>query len=97
MPKIVGSDAAGVIREIGTDVSGLTVGQRVTINPGISCGHCEFSAAGFGSQCASYAMVGESRDGAYAQFIAVPAHIVLPIPDSFSFEEAAAAPLVILT
>src|SRR5213078_5148565 len=54
-------------------------------------------AAGFGSQCASFGMVGENRDGTYAQLIAVPAHIVLPIPDSLSFEEAAAAPLVFLT
>jgi NADPH:quinone reductase-like Zn-dependent oxidoreductase len=97
MPKIVGSDAAGIIREVGRDVAGLQPGQRVTINPGVSCGHCEACAAGFGSQCISYSMVGESRDGAYAQFIAVPAHIVLPIPDSISFEEAAAAPLVFLT
>jgi NADPH:quinone reductase-like Zn-dependent oxidoreductase len=97
MPKIVGSDAAGIVRELGTGVSGLTAGQRVTINPGISCGRCEFCAAGFGSQCVSYEMVGEQRDGAYAQFISVPAHIVLPIPDSISFEDAAAAPLVFLT
>src|SRR5262247_4186492 len=75
LPKIVGSDAAGIIRELGRDVSGLTAGQRVTINPGISCGRCEFCAAGFGGQCVSYAMVGENRDGAYADFVAVPAHI----------------------
>src|ERR1051325_6434395 len=81
MPKIVGSDAAGVIRELGVDVHGLSVGQRVTVNPGISCGRCEFCTAGFGSQCVSYAMVGENRDGAYAELVAVPAHIVLPIPD----------------
>src|SRR4029079_19779965 len=42
-------------------------------------------------------MVGYSRDGAYAEYVAVPAHIVLPIPDSMSFEEAAAAPLVFIT
>jgi NADPH:quinone reductase-like Zn-dependent oxidoreductase len=97
LPKIVGSDAAGIIRELGRDVSGLTPGQRVTINPGIACGHCEFCSAGFGSQCVSWAMVGENRDGAYAEFVVVPAHVVLPIPDHISFEEAAAAPLVFLT
>lgn len=97
MPKTVGSDAAGVIRELGAEVTDLKIGQRVTINPGISCGHCEFCAAGFGSQCFTYSMIGESRDGAYAELLAVPAHIVLPIPDSLSFENAAAAPLVFLT
>jgi NADPH:quinone reductase-like Zn-dependent oxidoreductase len=97
LPKIVGSDAAGVIQAIGPDVFGLKVGQRVTVNPGISCGHCEFCAAGFGSQCVSFEIIGEARDGAYAEFISVPAHIVLPIPDSVSFEEAAAAPLVFVT
>src|SRR5256712_3228676 len=97
LPKIVGSDAAGIIRQLGPDVSGLSVGQRVTINPGISCGRCEFCAAGFGSQCTSYAMVGENGDGAYAELVAVPAHIVLPIPDSMALEGAAAAPLVFLT
>src|SRR6185295_11500484 len=63
LPKIAGSDAAGVVRELGPGVTGLDAGQRVTVNPGISCGHCEFCAAGFGSQCVSYGMIGESRDG----------------------------------
>ena len=97
LPKIAGCDASGVIREIGADVKGLATGQRVTINPGISCGHCEFCAAGFGSQCVTFAMVGEHIQGAYAQLVKVPAHIVLPIPDSMSFEDAAAAPLVFIT
>jgi NADPH:quinone reductase-like Zn-dependent oxidoreductase len=97
MPKIAGSDAAGIIQELGSAVTGLKAGQRVLINPGITCGRCEFCAAGFASQCVSWAMVGENRDGSYAQLLAVPAHIVLPIPESMSFEEAAAAPLVFLT
>lgn len=97
LPKIVGADAAGVIRDLGPGVSGLKAEQRVTINPGLSCGHCEFCAAGFGSQCTSYSIVGEHRDGAYAELLKVPARNVLPIPDSLSFEQAAAAPLVFLT
>jgi NADPH:quinone reductase-like Zn-dependent oxidoreductase len=97
LPKIIGSDAAGIVRELGADVKGLSAGQRVTVNPGLTCGHCEFCAAGFGSQCVSYSIIGEHRDGAYAQFVVVPAHVVLPIPDFLSFEEAAAAPLVFTT
>src|SRR5262247_2952154 len=97
LPKIAGCDAAGIVRELGPGVNTVNVGDRVTINPGISCGHCEFCAAGFGSECTTYRMVGEHIDGAYAQLVKVPAHIVLRIPDSMSFEEAAAAPLVFLT
>ena len=97
LPKIAGCDAAGIVREVGSGVSELKVGDRVTINPGISCGHCEFCAAGFGSECTTYQMVGEHIQGAYAQLLKVPAHIALRIPDSMSFEDAAAAPLVFLT
>ena len=97
LPKIAGSDAAGIIRETGRDVTGLKPGQRVTINPGISCGHCEFCTAGSGSQCLTYEIVGEHRDGSYAELLRVPARVVLPIPDSLSFEDAAATPLVFLT
>jgi NADPH:quinone reductase-like Zn-dependent oxidoreductase len=97
LPRVLGCDASGVIVETAADVTHLKAGQRVTINPGISCGHCEFCAAGHGSQCTSYAIVGEHVDGAYAQYLKIPAHIVLPIPDTLSFEEAAAAPLVFLT
>src|SRR5215831_9297097 len=97
LPKIAGCDAAGIIHEVGNGVTDLKPGDRVTINPGISCGHCEFCAAGFGSQCTTFRMVGEHIDGAYAQFVKVPAHIVLRIPDSMSYEDAAAAPLVFIT
>src|ERR1041385_9161577 len=96
-PKIAGSDASGIVRELGLDVTRLKVGDRVVINPGISCGHCEFCAAGYGSQCTTYTMVGEHTDGAYAELLKVPAHVVLPLPNSMSFEAAAASALVFVT
>ena len=97
LPHIPGADAAGIIREVGLQVDGLEPGQRVTINPGINCGRCEFCSAGFASQCLRYRIVGEHVQGSYAELIKVPSHNVLPIPDAMGFEEAAAAPLVFLT
>ena len=97
LPHIPGADASGIIRKTGNAVVELEVGQRVTINPGISCGHCEFCAGGFGSQCMTYRIIGEQTPGSYADLLRVPQHNVLSIPDSMSFEDAAATPLVFLT
>lgn len=97
MPHIPGSDFAGVIAEVGADVRDLKTGQRVTVNPGVSCGHCEFCLAGEQSLCAEFAILGEHTTGGAAEFARVPAVNVLPIPDSLPFEMAAAAPLVFLT
>lgn len=97
MPHILGSDFAGVIADIGANVRDLKAGQRVTVNPGVSCGRCEFCLAGEQSLCAEFAILGEHTTGGAAEFARVPAVNVLPIPDTYPFEMAAAAPLVFLT
>ena len=97
MPHIPGSDGAGIIAEIGANVRNLKVGQRVTINPGLSCGACEFCLAGEQSLCGDFKILGEHCAGTAADFVCVPAVNVLPIPDVFPFEQAAAVPLVFLT
>ena len=97
LPHIPGSDGAGIIAEIGANVRNLKVGQRVTINPGLSCGACEFCLAGEQSLCREFKILGEHCAGTAADFVCVPAVNVLPIPDDFPFEQAAAAPLVFLT
>ena len=97
MPHIPGSDGAGIIAEIGANVRNLKVGQRVTINPGLPCGACEFCLAGEQSLCGDFKILGEHCAGTAADFVCVPAVNVLPIPDVFPFEQAAAVPLVFLT
>jgi NADPH:quinone reductase-like Zn-dependent oxidoreductase len=87
-PIILGSDAAGVVRE---------TGERALLNPALSCGACELCAAGDKPMCRDYEIFGEHRDGAQAGLIVAPPASLIPIPDDLSFEEAAAAPLVFLT
>lgn len=97
LPHIPGSDIAGTIEELGEGVEGFSKGDRVVINPGVSCGQCEYCQAGEDSLCVSFHIIGEHVDGGYAQFAKVPGRNLLKIPEGFSFEEAAAAPLVFLT
>lgn len=87
-PITLGSDAAGVIRE---------TGKRALLNPSVSCGHCEFCSSGEKPLCLHWQAFGEHRDGTDTSVICVPAENLIPIPDSLSFEAAAAAPLVSLT
>jgi NADPH:quinone reductase-like Zn-dependent oxidoreductase len=97
LPHIAGADASGIIKKVGSKVSALTPGQRVLINPSIYCGKCNFCVEGNASMCVKYEILGESRDGTYAEYINLPAENFIPIPDDVSFEEAAAVPLVFMT
>jgi NADPH:quinone reductase-like Zn-dependent oxidoreductase len=97
LPHVPGCDAAGVVSEVGDGVTGVSVGDRVVMNPSISCGHCEFCDRGDASLCTTYTLIGETTQGTCCEKIAVPARNAIPIPDSMSFDEAASIPLVFLT
>jgi NADPH:quinone reductase-like Zn-dependent oxidoreductase len=99
LPHILGDDIAGEIAALpqGVDTSGLTEGQRVMLQPGTSCGRCAACLSGDDFACRRYQILGHGRAGGYAEFVAVPLASLIPIPDSISFENAAAFPLVFLT
>ncbi len=97
MPHVPGSDGAGVVSKIGRKVKGLIEGDRVTVNPGLSCGACEFCKLGEESLCVEFKILGEHVQGTCAEFVKVPARNLYKIPASLGFEEAAAAPLASLT
>ncbi|MDA1305979.1 MAG: zinc-binding dehydrogenase [Acidobacteria bacterium] len=97
MPHISGADVAGTIAEVGADVTGLTPGQRVMVQPGLSCGRCAACLGGRDFLCRAYDVLGYQSDGGYAELVAVPAANIIPIPDHIDFVSAAAFPLTFLT
>jgi len=97
LPMILGSDAAGVIEEVGPGVLGLKPGDRVFVSAGYSCMRCVECCSGWEPLCKDYGLLGEHTNGTQAEFIALAAANVLPLPDGLSFEEGAAFPLVFLT
>ncbi len=97
LPHIGGSDIAGSVEELGDGCDGPPVGTRVLVNPSLWCGRCEWCERGEESLCESYRIIGEHLNGGFAEYVAVPAVNVLPIPDELSFQAAAAVPLVYQT
>ena len=86
-----GADIAGVVAEVGSSVKNFKLGERVTMNPSLYCGECEFCIGGQESQCNDYGIVGDSVPGGMAEYIVVDAKDVMMLPDTLSFEAAAAA------
>lgn len=97
LPHILGSDGSGVIKKIGSAVTMIKVGDRVTINPGLSCGKCYYCLSGKQNFCKQFSIMGETQWGTFSEYFKLPEENVLKIPNDFSFEFAAAAPLTFLT
>ena len=97
LPHILGNDIAGIVREAGSLVNWVNVGDEVLVQPGVSCGHCAECLSGRDNFCRDYDILGYRRDGGYAQFVAVPGVNIIPKPPKLSWEEAAALPLVTVT
>jgi L-iditol 2-dehydrogenase len=93
-PVIMGHEAAGVIAEVGADVTGWQAGERVTFDSTIYCGKCYFCRRGWINLCDHRRVLGVScadyrQHGAFAEYVAVPHHILYRLPQGLSFERAA--------
>lgn len=95
-PVIMGHEASGVIARLGEQVSGWRVGERVTFDSMISCGDCWHCRRGEINLCDKRRVLGVScdeyrRDGAFAEYVAVPQRILYRIPEGVDFIHAAMA------
>lgn len=97
LPHIPGSDVAGEIAKIGTDVTTVRVGQKVVLAPLVSCGKCTACLAGLDNHCRQATNLGYMIDGGCAEFVRAPEVNCLPYPENLKWEEAASVPLVFQT
>src|SRR5574341_135628 len=97
MPHILGADGAGMVVDVGAKVEHIKVGDAVCLYPPNGCGECEFCRTSRDFMCIRLRVLGERLQGTYAQYVKLPAANCFPIPAGYSFEEAAAFPLVFIT
>jgi NADPH:quinone reductase-like Zn-dependent oxidoreductase len=96
LPHISGSDVAGEV--IATAAADGSIGRRVMLQPGVSCGRCAACLSGQDLECPGYEVLGyRNHPGGYAELVKVPVQNLIPIPDDIDFVRAAAFPLTFLT
>ena len=95
-PHILGADVAGDITEVGAEVTRVKSGDRVVVNPRLTCGQCQGCVGGRDEFCTRAGMLGSSISGGYAEYVTVPAVNTIALPDSITYEQAASLPTVFL-
>jgi NADPH:quinone reductase-like Zn-dependent oxidoreductase len=97
LPHIPGSDIAGEVAKIGPEVRTVTVGQKVLLAPGVSCGKCPACLSGNDNLCRQFTNLGFLIDGGCAEFVRCPDVNCFPYPENLDWVHAAAVPLVFQT
>jgi len=88
-PVVLGHECSGVIAELGRNVRGLEIGDRVTVESILGCGGCYYCQQGMPNLCPHWDHVGITFDGTFAEYFRVPTRAVHRLPDNVSFEEGA--------
>src|SRR5258708_2637446 len=75
--RVPGHEVVGDIVEVGANVKGVSIGERVIVAPNWGCGHCRQCVSGNNNRCANYGAVGITEDGAFAEYMRIPAAAIL--------------------
>jgi D-arabinose 1-dehydrogenase-like Zn-dependent alcohol dehydrogenase len=89
LPQTLGHEIAGVVEEVGSNVTTHTVGQRVCLHYLVTCGDCTYCRSSSEQFCEEGLMIGKDIDGGYAEYIAVPARNAVSLPKGVPFEQGA--------
>jgi 2-desacetyl-2-hydroxyethyl bacteriochlorophyllide A dehydrogenase len=89
MPQVIGHEMAGTVAEVGTNVTGLVPGQKVTVMPLDWCGDCPACRDGNTHICQNLKFLGIDTPGAFQEFWTIPARVVLPLPETLDLKKAA--------
>jgi len=87
-PSIQGHEFGGIVRQVGKAVQGLEVGDRVVVDPIISCHACPACLSGHLNACRTLKLLGVDLDGGFGQYVAAPASHVYLLPDSIPMQYA---------
>ncbi len=88
-PLVLGHEFMGEVAETGSLVTSVEAGQRVSAEGHLVCGHCEPCRTGDAHVCRDTAILGIDRDGAFAEYVVVPATNLIPLPDTVEDDHAA--------
>jgi 6-hydroxycyclohex-1-ene-1-carbonyl-CoA dehydrogenase len=86
-PIILGHEISGTVEEAGDQVKDFNIGDKVLVPPVFSCGHCRFCREGRGTICSNQIMIGNHRDGGFAEYVSVPANSIFHFPDNVPLNE----------
>ncbi len=89
LPVVPGHEGMGTVKDVGSGVSNVTVGQRVVIQPNFACWDCDICSSGMDNICSEKVRLGIDINGVFAQYVKVPSRYVWPVPEGIDDQMAA--------